>query len=407
MGMNDGSIVGTTKIVDAGPASERFNLVLVAEGYRQEELAQFAADASHFVAGLFATAPFDRHRCAINVYRLDVASDESGADDPASCAGGTGAAPRTYFDATFCSSGIPRALTVDSLLVLQTVTAQVPQFHSAQVIVNSPKYGGTGGQVGVSSTATQKADGTPVDWREILIHEMGHSIFGLADEYEYLQGCDFAEPAHDVWTFGEPAQPNVTKSPTAAGKWADLVNTVNLPTTSNADCAHCDPQPSPSAFWVGTFEGAGTYHCGLYRPMFDCKMRKLSVPFCAQCARVISEFLAPFDPTFCLSNDSLDHSKWVAVATILFGVIQDGGGVVIVGGKPIPIDPWGPLRQSLWGALANPRSAAPEVRDAAVGIALQQLATLVPAGADRTRIETTAERMVAPAVERIASGVIR
>ncbi len=41
----------------------------------------------------------------------------------------------------------------------------------------------------------------------------------------------------------------------------------------------------------------------------------------------------------------INHRMWAAVAQILFGVTQDGGGVVIVGGKPIPIDPWGPLRR--------------------------------------------------------------
>src|SRR5262249_29942149 len=43
-------------------------------------------------------------------------------------------------------------------------------------------------------------------------------------------------------------------------------------------------------------------------------------------------------------SQSFDFSKWAAVVTILSGVIQDGGGLVITpGGKPIPIDPWGPL----------------------------------------------------------------
>jgi len=41
---------------------------------------------------------------------------------------------------------------------------------------------------------------------------------------------------------------------------------------------------------------------------------------------------------------AVDLSKWAAVMTILFGVIQDGGGLGLTpGGKPIPIDPWGPL----------------------------------------------------------------
>jgi peroxiredoxin len=39
-----------------------------------------------------------------------------------------------------------------------------------------------------------------------------------------------------------------------------------------------------------------------------------------------------------------DLGKWAAVMTILFGVTQDGGGLGITpGGKPIPIDPWGPF----------------------------------------------------------------
>jgi peroxiredoxin len=38
----------------------------------------------------------------------------------------------------------------------------------------------------------------------------------------------------------------------------------------------------------------------------------------------------------------LDLSRWAAVATILFGVTQDGGGLALSGRKPVPIDPWGP-----------------------------------------------------------------
>ncbi len=412
MGQADGRVLGATKIVDNGDPSERFNLVLVAEGYLESELGTFEADAGHFVRGLFKLAPFNQHSCAINVWRLNVASDESGADDPAAC-GGTGAAPRTYFDARFCANGVPRALVCDSTLVLNTVPLHVPQFHSAQVIVNSKKYGGTGGTVGVSSTATSNSHGEPVDWREILIHEMGHSIFGLADEYWYYQGCDVNDPGQDNYTFGEPGKPNITKSPTAAGKWSDLVNTANLPTWENPSCSQCPPAPGTpggppdNAIVVGTFEGAGTYHCGLYRPQSSCKMHKLGVPFCGVCRRVIHEYLTPFDPDFCLDRSRLDLSKWAAVATILFGVIQDGGGVVIVGGRPIPIDPWGPLRQSLWANMAMPHDAPPAVRDVLVGIALQQLASLIQSPAARERLETTANRIVDEAAAKLPAGAIR
>lgn len=48
----------------------------------------------------------------------------------------------------------------------------------------------------------------------------------------------------------------------------------------------------------------------------------------------------------CTKSMKLDVSRWAAAVTILFGVTQDGGGLVITpGGKPIPIDPWGPLKR--------------------------------------------------------------
>jgi hypothetical protein len=289
----------------------------------------------------------------------------------------------------------------------------LPQFHSAQVIVNSSKYGGTGGQVGVASTATKNSQGKPVDWREILIHEMGHSIFGLADEYWYYEGCDVNEPQRDHYTGGEPGQPNVTKSPTAASKWTDLINTMTLPTWENPNCNECPPDPGmpggpPNNYSVvGTFEGAYYTHCGAYRPQVNCKMRRLGEAFCTVCHRVIDEYLLPFDPSVCLTRDMLDISKWAAVATILFGVIQDGGGVIIVGGKPIPIDPWGPLRHSLWGVLANPHGAPPAMRDVAVGIALTQMASLVSSPEARGRIEKAAGALIDNAAAGLPSATIR
>jgi thiol-disulfide isomerase/thioredoxin len=56
---------------------------------------------------------------------------------------------------------------------------------------------------------------------------------------------------------------------------------------------------------------------------------------------------------------SLAPQEWVAVVQILFGVVQDGGGLTIPGG---PIPPWSPLRQSA------------QTRSALVALAIHQLA---------------------------------
>ena len=62
---------------------------------------------------------------------------------------------------------------------------------------------------------------------------------------------------------------------------------------SNPDCASVDSRPSPvPAGTVGLFEGAHYYHCGAYRPEYDCKMRALSVPFCRVCQHAIATRIA-------------------------------------------------------------------------------------------------------------------
>jgi hypothetical protein len=292
MGTADGFIQGMTKIVDNGPAASRYNVVLLAEGYTAGQMGQWASDAQEFVDGFFAEAPFSDLdlRCGINVYRVDVVSDESGADDPDCDGDGPGTTAATYFDASFCGDGVIRRLLVsNSSIAVDVLDAQVPEWHTGLVIVNSPVRGGAGGQVPTTSTGG--------DWVEVAIHELGHSAFGLADEYEYWQGCASDETDRDNHPGPEPTQPNVTRVSNAATiKWAaDLTPSVAMPTTSNADCSACDTQANPvAAATVGAFEGAHYYHCGAFRPQFDCKMRATGWPFCAVCLRVIRTTIAPF-----------------------------------------------------------------------------------------------------------------
>ena len=281
-------MVGTTKIIDNGANELRWNVVLLAEGYREVELTQFAQHAEQFANTLLATPPFDALKKAINLFRVDVISTDSGADDPTTC-GGPGIVARTYFDASFCHAGLERALQVDVATALQVAGEAVAQYAMVMVIVNSPTYGGTGGQIAVLSRAPG-AD-------EIALHEMGHTAFGLADEYECWAGCG-VDTDHDHHQPFEPAYSNVTINIDAQTiKWRQLLTTSQLPTTRNADCSKCDPQPSPvPPGTVGAFEGAHYYHCGAYRPEFNCRMRQLAHPYCAVCRKRIADTLAPHLP---------------------------------------------------------------------------------------------------------------
>src|SRR5262249_11348796 len=108
MGTGDGFVFSNVKLVDHGDDALRFNLVIMGDGYRASELDKFHHDVDTVVNQLRTTPPFDDLWCAINVYRVDVVSTESGADDPESCgdgSSGTGATKATYFDSSFCQQG--------------------------------------------------------------------------------------------------------------------------------------------------------------------------------------------------------------------------------------------------------------------------------------------------------------
>jgi Mg-chelatase subunit ChlD len=316
---SDGYLGATHKIVDHGLNSQRYNLVILGDGYRASELAKYAEDVDTFVETMRSTAPYNNLWCAINVHRIDVVSTESGADDPGTCgdgSSGSGATPKTYFDATFCGDGnVRRLLTCDSGSAHSVAVSRVPEVHVTMVIVNTSTYGGSGGAVATFSTHPKSV--------EIGLHEMGHTAFGFADEYEYLQGCSSGESGHDSYSGGEPGQPNITKNANAATiKWKSLLTNAadSLPTTANSDCTKCDPQSNPKAgSCVGAYEGAGYFHCGLYRPQFECRMRALNNAFCAVCQSVIETALAPLKPaeTITLTTPSID-----------FGGVPEGlGGV--------------------------------------------------------------------------------
>jgi hypothetical protein len=288
MSAAEGHVTGTTQVVDHGPSSLRWNIVVLGDGYRDVEMPRYHSDVQDLINRLSSTPPFTELWRGTNVFRVDVVSLDSGADDPAGCPDehGSGATARTYFDATFCGgSGLfRRVLTVDYAWANAVAKAQVPAKHLALVLVNAPQvYGGSGWpplHVAVASTHPLSAT--------IAIHEIGHAICNLADEYEAAGG---------VVPAGEPVEPNATRNPQATGKWDDLIAPgTPLPTSCYSDCPGCIPPAVPPApGTVGTYEGAMYSHCGLYRPTEHCYMRDYSA-FCPVYSRVIRQTLAVYMP---------------------------------------------------------------------------------------------------------------
>lgn len=286
MSTTHGHVAGTTKIVDHGPDIDRWNLAIVGDGYQACELTDYHDHVDSFLTGLSTTPPFDDLFDGINVYRIDVVSTQSGADDPG-CAGGKPVSVDTYFDSTFCGlfNGRPldRLLRVNDGLALSVTKTHVPRRHQVICIVNSTKYGGSGGAVATCSIHS--------DSSLIAIHELGHSAFGLGDEYG---GSGAGTPV------GEPSRPNVTRdADRTTNKWRTLVaNATPMPSECNAKCASSTcvpPAAPPPAGAVGTYEGAVYSDCNTYRPLPSCFMRDYG-PFCPVCSRTIRAVLRPYQP---------------------------------------------------------------------------------------------------------------
>ena len=168
MSTADGIVVGTTKVLDHGPVSDLWNIAVLGDGYRAAELAKYQIDVDRFVSYLYGTVPFNEVWNAINIYRVDVASTDSGAFDPVAC-GGKGFPVATYFDSTYCYDGVAQRLLYGSeATALAVSAAQVPSRHVTLVLVNSNTYGGGGGGVAWFSSNPKSV--------EIALHAWGYAL---------------------------------------------------------------------------------------------------------------------------------------------------------------------------------------------------------------------------------------
>ncbi|GAA3922066.1 M64 family metallopeptidase [Actinoplanes auranticolor] len=246
----------TTKSVDVaaevvtiqqtGAPGSRYDLVFVGDGYTAAEQALFHSQVLTRWAQLSAIEPFRTLKSSFNVWQVNAISAQSGSDnDPT-----LGIEKDTALDGEFFCGGLDRLVCVDDTVALQ-YAALAPGADQALVLVNSATYGGSGGRVSVSSGGNALSG-------DIVVHELGHSIGGLADEYGGDPG---------TYPGGEPAEPNTSMANEATMraqrlKWFSYLG-----------------RPTPDGGVIGTFEGGSYYDLGVYRPSEDSMMRSLGNEF--------------------------------------------------------------------------------------------------------------------------------
>lgn len=239
-----------TPIQVTGPVASRIDLVFVGDGYTQADLDTFHQHVESKWEELAGVEPFLTYREFFNVWAVDVVSRESGVDnDPTQ-----GIARDTALDSYFFCFAIERLLCANRGRAY-SYASQAPAVDHVVMLANSTKYGGAGYTLGAMATAS----GGHALSGQIVVHELGHSIGQLADEYEY--------GGPETYTGPEPHEVNVT--------------------TYTADQLAADQlkwwkwlgEESPDGGIVGTYESAYYSLFGIYRPTENSLMRVLNSEF--------------------------------------------------------------------------------------------------------------------------------
>ncbi|MER7583769.1 M64 family metallopeptidase [Kitasatospora sp. NPDC097691] len=246
-----------TPLVRGGDPATKLDVVVIGDGYAAQEQQKFLTDAAEKWREVTAVEPYATYRGLFNVWAVSAVSPESGVTgDPDQAT-----VRHTALGSYFWCDGVERLLCVDEKAV-ERYAAKAPQADLVLVVANSAKYGGAGyndvtsplGYEGIATVAGGNAKSG-----QIAVHETGHSLGKLADEYAY--------DGQGTYQGDEPAEANIStltadRMRQQGTKWSRWLG-----------------QTSPDGGTVGAYEGGGYYPTGLYRPTENSIMRSLGREF--------------------------------------------------------------------------------------------------------------------------------
>jgi len=311
--VNPAELIHTNKVTELihnGPAGDKLDLVVLGDGYTTAEMGKFHKDAERLTTALFNAEPFKSRSNDFNVHLIETPSQVSGVTKPHH-----NIYKRTPLSVHYSSFDSERyALTYDNKTI-RDIASAVP-YDCMVILVNEKTYGG-GGIYGLYTTVS--VDNKYAEY--IMIHELGHHIAALADEY-YTSAVAYEVPKVTL----EPWETNVTALLDKNNlKWKDLVEKgTPLPTPWNKEAfdkygysiqktrdsirkallpesvmeALFDKElNAENAFFakekfkdkVGAFEGADYSQKGLYRPQLDCIMYTRHMVYCKVCQRSLNK----------------------------------------------------------------------------------------------------------------------
>ena len=294
-----------------GDPADKVDLLFLGDGYTAAELDKCEKDVRRLAEGLFTYSPFKERRKDFNLWAICSPSPDSGVSHPS-----RGEYRNTLFGSQFDVFGTERyALSFDDRAI-RSVASFAP-YDVMAIVMNSKEYG-NGGIFGLYATVS-------IDFPaavRVFVHEFGHHIADLGDEYYFNASVAYAPTT----TVVEPWEPNITALLDPQNlKWKSLVLPgTPIPTPWPKECyensirdapAHLQQMRAegatadqiaayrrqarettehcladgPNADKVGAFQGA-MYENKYYRPQQRCIMLSGDA-YCAVCQHAIGEII--------------------------------------------------------------------------------------------------------------------
>ena len=247
------------------------DILFIPDGYAQSDAKTLNYDMKRFAKYVMNCSPYKENRRHVNIRAIKGFSEQSGITQPQN-----NIYVNTLVNCTYNALDLDRYLMCPGVWNLHEVADDAP-YDVIIIICNSDKYGG-GGIYNFYCTVYNH--GKYPDY--VIVHEMGHLIGGLADEY-YTSEVS----VQDFYPAGvEPTEPNLTTLVDFSSKWADKLESgtpIPTPPVSKGD---------PNYDRIGVYEGGGYVAKGVYRPTLHCTMNSISYnDFCPVCRETLEKVI--------------------------------------------------------------------------------------------------------------------
>lgn len=252
-------------------SSKAIDILFIPDGYAKSDAKKMKEDMKRFASYVMNCSPYKEMKKKVNIRAIEGYSDESGITQPQN-----NIFRNTLLNCTFNGLELDRYLICNGIWNMHEVADDAP-YDVIVVICNTEKYGGAGFY---NFYCTVYNHGDHPDY--VIVHEMGHLIGGLADEYYTSEVT-----VQDFYPAGiEPVEPNLTTLVDFGSKWTDMLESGTPVPTPPAK------KGTPEYDKVGVYEGGGYVSKGVFRPSMHCTMHTIIYnDFCPVCKKALEEVL--------------------------------------------------------------------------------------------------------------------